>query len=114
MNLEYLNVDNYGIPEDAKIPVFLISAELKVRKLVNGLSHIGYENSFCLPDLCDLVLGYVGFDDRSDELYNFYFNLLDRYCEKVTYENSAPINEAFSIYKELMAERQGHFSRWLN
>jgi hypothetical protein len=108
MNLKYLNLDLYGIPEDAEIqiPVFLIAADLKNRKLTNALASIGCDNCFCASDLCDLILALTGFEDRPNELYDFYFDLLNQNCEKVTHENDLPIKEAFGIYKDLIGKRQ--------
>jgi hypothetical protein len=113
MNLKYLNLDLYSIPEDAEIqiPVFLIAADLKTRKLINALTSIGCDGSFCVSDLCDLVFAFVGFEDRPNELYDYYFELLDQYCEKVTHQNDIPIKEAFCIYKELITERQRRMSK---
>jgi DNA-binding XRE family transcriptional regulator len=110
MNLKHLNLDLYGVPEDTRlqISVFLISEDLKTRKLVNGLIYIGCDSCFCVGELCDLVLAYMGFDDRPNDLYTFYFELLDRYCEKVSYENDRPIKEALLIYAELKCEWEKH------
>lgn len=112
MNLKYLNLDLYGIPENAEIqiPVLLIATDLKSRKLINGLTSIGCDNCFCASDLCDLVLALTGFEDRPNELYDFYFDLLDQDCEKVTHENDLPIKEAFNIYKKLKVEQQKHLN----
>lgn len=106
MNLKHLNMDLYGVPDDTRlqISVFLISEDLKTRKLVNGLINIGCDSCFCVGELCDLVLAYMGFDDRPNDLYTFYFELLDRYCEKVSHENDRPIKEALKIYAELRGE----------
>lgn len=106
MNLMHVDLEGHGIPKDAEILVFLIAEDLKGRKLINAVTNIGCDGSFCLPDLCNLVLSLTGFDDCPDDLYIFYFDLLDLYCEKVTHENSPPIKEAFCIYKGLIAERQ--------
>jgi hypothetical protein len=66
--------------------------------------NLGCESCFCTGELCELVLAYVGFDDRPNELYDFYFELLDRYCEKVSHENARPIKESLEIYTELRCE----------
>jgi hypothetical protein len=107
MNLKYLNLDRYDVPEDAETQmlIFLIAAELKVRKLNNGLINIGCDGCFCMPDLSYLVLALADFDEHPDELYDFYFGLLDQYCEKVTHDNTLPIEEALCVYKKLMDER---------
>jgi hypothetical protein len=106
MNLKHLNLDLHGVPDDTRIQisVFLISEDLKTRKLVNGLINIGCDSCFCVGELCDLVLAYMGFDDRPNDLYGFYFELLDRYCETVSHENDRPIKEALKIYAELRRE----------
>lgn len=108
MNLKYLNLDLYGIPEDVEIqlPVFLIAADLKSRKLLNALTEIGCDACFCITDFCDVVFASVGFDDRPNELYDFYFELLDRECNKVNHENDTPIKEAYKIYTELVLKRE--------
>jgi hypothetical protein len=108
MNLSYLNLDLYGIPDDPRIqlPVFLIAADLKTRKLINAFTSIGCDGSFCVPDLCDVILAFAGFDDRPNQLYDFYFELLDHECDKVSHENDTPVREAYKIYNELLAERR--------
>ena len=47
----------------------------------------------------------VGYN-RPNELYDFYFELLDRECDKVSHENDIPIREAYNIYNELLVERR--------
>jgi hypothetical protein len=103
MNLKHLDLDLYNIPENTEVQmtVFLIAAELQSRKLMQAFASIGCDACFCIPDLCDLVLALAGFEDRSNELYEYYFDLLKQYCEKVTHENDLPINEAFDIYNQL-------------
>lgn len=104
MNLTHLNLDLYDLPyeeEKIQITIFLIAAELKSRKLVNGLTSIGCDSCFCIPELCDLVLAMIGFNDRPNELYEDYFDLLDEHCDKVSHENDLPVKEAVSVYKSL-------------
>lgn len=108
MNLKSLHLDQDGIPDDIaiQIPVFLISEELKARKLFNALKSIGCDDSFCLTDLCDLVLAYIGFEDRPDELYDFYFFLLDSYCHHVDHESNRPVKYAYEIFTTLVMEKE--------
>jgi hypothetical protein len=103
MNLKHLDLDLYDLPEDKElqITVFLIAAELQCRKLMQALASIGCDACFCLPDLCDLVLAFTGFDERSNALYEYYFDLLKQYCDSVTYDNALPIKEALIIYNQL-------------
>jgi len=108
MNLKPLNLDQHGISDDIEIqiPVFLIVEELKARKLLHALKSIGCDDCFCVPDLCDLVLAYAGFDDRPNDLYDFYFAQLDRHCEKVNHENERPMRDALKIFTALVVEKE--------
>jgi hypothetical protein len=112
MNLKLLNRNFYGMPEhwETQVTVLLIASELKSRKLINDLKAIG-RNTFCMPDLSDLVLSLAGFNDRPNGLYTYYFNLLDQHCGKVTHPDDLPIEEAMSIYGKLRNECQRGFSR---
>lgn len=103
LNLEHLNLDLHGVEgdNDTKIILVLIASELKCNKLLKALTQIGCDACFCVPDLSDLVLALLGFDERSNDLYDYYFELLNRYCEEVTYTNKLAINEAITIYEEL-------------
>lgn len=103
MNLKPLNLDLYGLhgDEQMQIAVVLIAAELQSQKLINGLTNIGCDACYCVPDLSDLVLAFTGFDERPNKLYERYFELLDKYREKVTRENRFPVKEAIEIFTEL-------------
>lgn len=104
MNLTHLNLDLYDLPseeEEIQITIFLIAAKLKSRKLINRLTGIGCDSCFCILDLCDLVLTMIGFNDRPNELYDYYSDLLKKHCDKVSHENNSPIKEAMSVYKSL-------------
>ena len=107
MDLQYLNLDLHNIPQDesTQVTVFLIAADLKCRMLIKGLTSIGCDACFCIPEFCDLVLAYVGFNDRPNELYDYYFELLDRHCDRVNHRNDPPIREAMHIYNQLMQDR---------
>lgn len=64
MELLRPNLNYYNIPEEAQLVVTLIIEDLRVRKLMNGLTHIGCDGSYLLPDLSNLILALVGFNDR--------------------------------------------------
>src|SRR5687768_2371530 len=96
MDTKYVNLDRYGIPGDVEIQitVYLIAADLKTRKLMNTLASIGCDGCFCLSHFCDLILPLVGFANSSDELYQYYYDMLAKHCGKVTDKNDLPIEEA--------------------
>ena len=108
MNLKHLNLDLHHVhgEEQMQIAIVLIAAELQSQKLISGLTAIGCDACFCVPDLSDLVLAFLGFDERPNKLYERYFELLDKHRDKVTRENRVPVKEAIEIFKELQLARQ--------
>jgi hypothetical protein len=107
MNLKHLNLNLDGLPQDAAglTTVFLIAIDLKSHIRTNGHTSMGCNNCFCVPNLCSYILAMIGYDELTDDLYYFYFALLDEYCGKVSDENDIPVNEAFCIYKVLKDDR---------
>jgi hypothetical protein len=103
-----LNLDLFGMPDDnnTQMAVFLIIADLKTRKLINALTSIGCDACFCMSDLFSLVFIFVGFTHLTDQLTDFYFELLDKYCDNVSHEKTMPIKEAIMIYQELKSWKQ--------
>src|SRR5690349_13066189 len=108
MNFNHLNLDLYDIPEDnnIQVAVFLIAADLKTRKLLNALTSIGCDACFCISDLFALTFAFVGFDEYPESVTEFYFELLDKYCDCVWHENEMPAKEAFIIYQQLVGKKE--------
>lgn len=72
------------LPGNVEVTLFLIKEELKTRKFFNGLSQIDLDGSFYQADLSQLVLTTIGFDERPDDLYDFYFRLMERHSERLS------------------------------
>lgn len=106
MNSKNLNLGHYSIPQDAEILVFLISEELKIQRVFTALSQIGCDDCYLRSNLNKLVLAHAGFDDPSEDTYDFYFRLLERYDKKMEANYDSIIKQALHVYGDLMLEKK--------
>jgi len=72
MKLKNLNVRLVKLPSDTELILYMIKEELKSVKLFNGLARVGLDDCFFQPRFGTLVLSYIGFDERPDDLFRFY------------------------------------------
>lgn len=102
MNLELPdNLKLFKFPPSAEIMLFLISEEMKNRRHVNRLMEVGFDCTY-ICDLSPLILSLAGFEQRTDSLYEWYKELLDTYCEKVSPADIEEWKEAaFEMYVEI-------------
>lgn len=88
-----------------EIIIYLIREELKSRWLTNGLIKVGFDGSDSL-DLGPVILILAGFEERTDELYNWYFNLLDKYAGGEKKDQKQWDEKAFDLYLELTLKKK--------
>lgn len=106
MKLKNLNLRLVKLPSKIELILFLIKEELKSAKFFNGLSKVGLDDCYYQSHFGTLILGYMGFDDRPDDLYSFYVSLIDEYSEKIEPDNNSIVKYAFEVYVELVVERK--------
>ena len=93
------------LPANAEILLFLISEEMKNRRCMSKLEAVGFDLSYTC-DLSRLILTLAGFDERSDELYDWYTKLLDEACNKAQPSELEEWREAvFEFYVQIVRRR---------
>jgi hypothetical protein len=106
MKVKDLRTRLVRLPAGIEFTLFLIQEDLKSNRLFSGLRKAGLESSYYRPDFSAVVLESVGFIERPDELFDFYFDLLDNCSEKAE-ENYERIGKlTFSIYVDLVIEKR--------
>ena len=90
------------LPADLELLLFLIREDLKAHKLSNTLNEVGSMESPYLSDMSALVLSAAGFDERSDDLFNFYFKILDKYSRKMNGDNEVTMKMVMKVYVKLL------------
>lgn len=106
MNPKPMNLPLIKLPSQIEHTLYLIKEELKSRKFFDSLRAIGLEDCWYHPDLSILILGQIGFKERPDELYNFYYDLLGEYSERVEPDNDVIMELALQIHAALVAEKK--------
>ena len=105
-----MNLRLVKLPPRLEMILYLISEELKVTKVFKALSSAGLDDSYYQPYFGAIVLTYVGFEERDDDIINFYQELLDKSCEKIEADNVTITELAFEIYVDLEMERKNRLS----
>jgi hypothetical protein len=106
MKVKNLNVQLVKLPSDIEVALFLIKEDLKSNRLLNSLSNIGFDESNHKSSFGTMVLAILGFEQQPDELYEFYYRMLDHYSEKVGDDNKKLVKAAFNLYVDLIIEKR--------
>lgn len=97
------NQNNFS---EKEIIIFLIREELKIRKVVNSICKAGFNTDVSF-DMSPLVFFLSGIKDQSDEVYEWYYSLLDRYDSEIDMEDREDLNEkATAIYLKVKARAE--------
>jgi hypothetical protein len=106
MKLKNLRVELLRLPSDIEFSIYLIKEDLKSNRLLNGLSNIGFDDSSHRSSFAVMVFAVLGFEKRPDDLFSFYYTLLDKHLEKVGGDNKKLVKAAFNLYVDLIIEKR--------
>lgn len=102
------NLQLTKIPSRVELALYLIQTEFKSRKLTDKLEQIGLDASHYSFDFGSLILNLTGFRIRTDELYDWYNRLLERYLSVLDQagDKEAIHEYAFNFYLDLEVEKR--------
>jgi hypothetical protein len=101
------NLKLIRLPVNIEIIIYLIREELKSCKVSSDLEGVGFDTTFSATSLASLILSFLGFRDRSDELYNWYYQLMKSYTERFEVHDSEKLHlEAFNFYVDLEIKKR--------
>jgi len=88
--------------------IHLIHEELRNKRLMHSLEDLGFDCSAFTLNISQEILELSGFKERSDELYEWYFKLIDKALEEITFWNMEDTLEkwAMDIHKELKRKKR--------
>jgi hypothetical protein len=61
--------------------------------------------------LDSLILRSVGLEEESDEVFDFYYELIEKHSRKIRAERESMEKQAFKVYVALMSERKRRLGR---
>lgn len=83
IEIEVRDIPFFRLSTQHDLILFLIKKELQGTKLTLELDRIGFDHSLYAPDLGDVILSLAGFEKRGDELWTWYYGLMQAHAEKV-------------------------------
>lgn len=106
MKLKHLKLPFTKLPPDLDLTLFLIREELKSEKFFNGLHKVGIDDCYYQTRLGKVILSRLGMDDGSDEVFNFYYSLIEKRSKKIEADNDSVMRQAIKVYAELIMEKK--------
>lgn len=97
------HLDNFfHLPLKEDLLLFLIQKELQGTRFTATLDKAGFDTSLYQLDLGQVILTLAGFTERTDELWEWYYNMMEAAAEKVILDDHDTAREAaMEMYREL-------------
>lgn len=94
------------LPAEVQYSLYLIREELKSRKLFRALQNVGLDGSYFQPHLDTLILRSLDMDEDSDEVFDAYYEIMERRSKKINADNDIIMKQALKAYHELKNEKK--------
>jgi hypothetical protein len=90
-----------------ELVIHLIREELRNKRLMHSLEDLGFDCSFYTLNISQAILDIVGFHEKPDELYEWYFELINRTLEGITFWNLDEMlnKRPLNVYIELLEKK---------
>lgn len=100
-----VNPGKVDVPRKIEVPIFLIRHELKLRMVYQTLETIATVDCYFESHLDRLILASLQMWDTTDETYEFYFSLMNKWTKEVDSDPDVITRRALKIYNALMKYR---------
>jgi hypothetical protein len=94
------------LPTSIDLTLYLIREELKSQKLFNCLQEVGMDDCYYKVQLGRAILTTLEMDDGSDEIFEFYYRLIEKRSRKIKAHNDSLMKQAMKVYSELTEEKR--------
>jgi hypothetical protein len=94
------------LPPSIDLTLYITREELKSRKLFNILHKARLEECDYQPHLDRLILDVIGLDEESDEVVQFYNDVMEKRCKKINDDRESVVKQALKVYNELVGEKK--------
>jgi hypothetical protein len=87
-----------------KLVIHLLHEELRNKFLMNTLRRLGFDCTSYTLIISEQILSFAGFIEKPDSLYQWYFQIIDKAVEEITFLNFDEMLDKWSvnIYIELL------------
>jgi hypothetical protein len=94
------------LPQTLDLTLYLIREELKSQKLFRIMDDLGMGDCPYQPHLAKAILAQLNLDDGSDEIYAFYYKLIEKRCTKIQGDQRSLMKQTMKVYVELVKEKE--------
>ncbi len=94
------------MPSCIQISLYLIKEELKSRKFFRTLQDMGLDDCPFQPHLDTLILNNLGMDEDTGEIFDAYYEIMERRSQKIDAGNDSMMNQALEAYNELLEQKR--------
>ena len=91
------------LPRKIDHVLFLIQEELKSQKFFGDLEKVGFNDIQYQPHLGKLILMKMNLDDGSDEVFQWYYKIIERRKKKVK-DGKSVMKQVMKVYAELLGK----------
>lgn len=94
------------LPRKIDSVLYMIREDLKSQKYFNTLNSLTETDNCYQPHLAKLILEKMNLDDGSDEIFRFYYDLVERRSRKISPDNSSIMKQVLKVYAALVLEKE--------
>jgi hypothetical protein len=105
MKVSEINHPLIKVPQSIDFIIYLISQELKIRRLFDGLQKAGMDDCYFEPHLDRIILAEIGLDDGTDQTMELFCKIIEKRSRKIKPSRESIVKQSFKVYMELTAEK---------
>jgi hypothetical protein len=95
------------LPASVELAIYMIHKELKNRRIITKLEDAGFDSTSLSFDLTEVILQLAGIQDDSNEIYEWYIQLQNKYtAQPEPDEPGEYYQHAFDFYIELKSGKR--------
>ncbi len=110
MNTQPANLPQLTLPPHINIILHMLKEEIKHRAVTNAFEKLGMDTANFSCNLSEVVLAMFSFDERDDDLFDWYFEKLDHYAELDSNSDRGKNNQlVFEFYVDIAMKRSARY-----
>ncbi len=94
------------LSDSLDLTLYLIREDLKSQKLFSILDQLDMGDCPYQPHLAKPILSQLKLDDGSDEIFQFYFRLIEKQSRKLQGDSRSLMKRTMKVYLALMSEKE--------
>jgi hypothetical protein len=94
------------LPQQIDEILYMIREDLKSQKYFDGQAELNGTESPYRPHLAKLILLRMNLDDGSDEIFEFYYRIVEKRSKRIGEDNDSIMKQVMKVWAELVGRRR--------